>query len=54
MQRILKFNKEKADELMARIKAEIDEIDRDLANLVEVTAGWFQFLKENMARTIRA
>ena len=48
MQRILKFNKDKADELMARIKAEIDEIDRDLANLVEVTAQWFQFLKERL------
>ncbi|MCR5158247.1 MAG: DNA gyrase/topoisomerase IV subunit A [Prevotella sp.] len=46
MQRILKFNKEKADELMARIKAEIEDIDRDLANLVEVTASWFQFLKD--------
>ena len=46
MQRILKFNKDKADELMARIKAEIDQIDRDLANLVEVTAEWFQFLKD--------
>ena len=46
MQRILKFNKDKADELMARIKAEIEEIDRDLANLVEVTASWFQFLKD--------
>ena len=46
MQRILKFNKDKADELMARIKAEIEEIDRDLANLVEVTANWFQFLKD--------
>ena len=46
MQRILKFNKEKADELMARIKAEIEQIDRDLANLVEVTAEWFLFLKD--------
>ena len=46
MQRILKFNKDKADELMARIKAEIEEIDRDLANMVEVTANWFQFLKD--------
>ena len=50
MQRILKFNKEKADELMARIKAEIDEIDRDLANLVEVTADWFQFLKDKYGK----
>lgn len=50
MQRILKFNKDKADELMARIKAEIDEIDRDLANLVEVTADWFQFLKDKYGK----
>ena len=42
MQRILKFNKDKADELMARLKAEIEEIDRDLANLTEVTANWFR------------
>ena len=50
MQRILKFNKDKADELMARIKAEIEEIDRDLANLVEVTASWFQFLKDKYVK----
>ena len=50
MQRILKFNKEKADELMARIKAEIEEIDRDLANLTEVTASWFQFLKDKYGK----
>ncbi len=50
MQRILKFNKDKADELMARIKAEIDEIDKDLANLVEVTADWFKFLKDKYGK----
>ena len=50
MQRILKFNKDKADELMAHIKAEIEEIDRDLANLVEVTANWFQFLKDKYGK----
>ncbi len=50
MQRILKFNKDKAEELMARIKAEIDEIDRDLANMVEVTANWFQFLKDKYGK----
>ena len=50
MQRILKFNKDKADELMARIKAEIDEIDKDLANLVEVTADWFRFLKDKYGK----
>ncbi len=50
MQRILKFNKDKADELMARIKAEIDDIDRDLANLTEVTADWFRFLKDKYGK----
>ena len=50
MQRILKFNKDKADELMARLKAEIEEIDRDLANLVDVTANWFQFLKDKYGK----
>ncbi len=50
MQRILKFNKDKADELMARLKAEIEEIDRDLTNLVEVTANWFQFLKDKYGK----
>ena len=50
MQRILKFNKEKAEELMARIKAEIEQIDRDLANLTEVTAAWFQFLKDKYGK----
>ncbi len=50
MQRILRFNKDKADELMARIKAEIEEIDRDLANLTEVTANWFQFLKDKYGK----
>ena len=35
---------------MQRIKAEIDQIDRDLANLVEVTASWFQFLKDKYGK----
>lgn len=50
MQRILKFNKDKADELMARIKEEIAGIDRDLANMVEVTARWFLFLKDKYGK----
>ena len=50
MQRILKFNKDKADEFMARLKAEIEEIDRDLGNLTEVTANWFQFLKDKYGK----
>ncbi|MBR6036122.1 MAG: DNA gyrase/topoisomerase IV subunit A [Bacteroidaceae bacterium] len=46
MARILKFNKDKADELIAKLKAELEQIERDLANLVEVTAEWFRFLKK--------
>ena len=46
MARILKFNKDKADEMMAGIKAEIDDIDRKLGNMVEVTADWFRYLKK--------
>ena len=46
MARILKFNKDKADEMMAGIKAEIDDIDRKLGNMVEVTADWFRYLKQ--------
>ena len=46
MQRILKFNKDKADELMARIKAELEDIERRLNSLTEVTADWFQYLKD--------
>ena len=45
MARILKFNKDKADENIARMKAEIAKIDRDLANLVEVTCEWYRSLK---------
>ena len=50
MQRILKFNKDKADELMARLQDEIDQIERDLNNLTEVTADWFQFLKDKYGK----
>ena len=46
MQRILKFNKDKAEEMMVRVRDEIEQIERDLANLTEVTAKWFQFIKD--------
>ena len=46
MARILKFNKDKAEELMAKIKEEIDDIDNKLSNMSEVTAEWFRHLKE--------
>ena len=44
MQRILKFNKDKADDLILRIKAEIDQINHDLEHLVDYTIKWYQFI----------
>ena len=49
MARILKFNKEKADELIARMKEEVERIDRDLSNMVEVTCNWFRLIREKYA-----
>ena len=49
MARILKFNKEKADELIARMKDEVARIDRDLANMVEVTCNWFRLIRDKYA-----
>ena len=46
MQRILKFNKDKADELIARIMAELKEIEHDLNHMTEVTINWFTHIKE--------
>lgn len=46
MQRILKFNKDKAEEHMARLKEEIKRIEKDLRNMQSVTENWFLQLKE--------
>ncbi len=46
MARILKFNKDRADELIAKTKEDIESINRDLANLIEVTANWFRYLQQ--------
>ncbi|MBR6944775.1 MAG: DNA gyrase/topoisomerase IV subunit A [Prevotella sp.] len=46
MQRILKFNKDKADELIAKLKKEVEDIDKQLSNMVKVTIKWFQYLKD--------
>ncbi len=46
MQRILKYNKEKADQLIAKIKAEVKGIDHDLAHMVDVTIAWYDHLRE--------
>jgi len=46
MARILKFNKEKAEEAIAKMKADIARIDKDLSNMVAVTIKWFNMLKD--------
>ena len=49
MARILKFNKEKAEEQIARTQAEIKRINRDLKNMVEVTVNWFKLIYDKYA-----
>ena len=46
MQRILKFSKDKADEMIARMQKEVEEIEHDLAHMVDVTINWFTYIKE--------
>ena len=46
MQRILKYNKDKADELMARIRDELAVLEQDLAHLTEVTIRWYTYILE--------
>ena len=46
MARILRFNKDKAEELIARLKKDIAEIDKQLAQMTAVTIKWFTMLKE--------
>ena len=46
MKRILKFSKDQADELIAKIQAEIAEIERDLGRMVDITCEWYEHLKQ--------
>ena len=50
MGRILKFNSDKADELIARMKEEIAEIDNHLAHIVDYTDNWYQMLKNKYGK----
>jgi len=50
MGRILKFNTFKADELIASMKAQIEEIDHNLAHLVGYTIEWFENLKKKYGK----
>ncbi len=46
MKRILKFSKDQADELIAKIEGEIAEIEKDLGRMVDITCDWFEHLKK--------
>ncbi|MGN0257012.1 MAG: DNA gyrase/topoisomerase IV subunit A, partial [Bacteroides sp.] len=50
MARILKFNSEKAEELIARMHADVEETDRHLANIVEYTVEWFRTLQQKYGK----
>lgn len=50
MQRIAKFNKDKNEELIARIKDEIAGINKDLSEMTRVTIEWFQFLQKKYGK----
>ncbi|MDL2256723.1 DNA gyrase/topoisomerase IV subunit A [Bacteroidales bacterium OttesenSCG-928-I14] len=50
MGRILKFNKDKADNLIASYKAQIEEINKNIENIVEYTIDWFIRLKEKYGK----
>ena len=45
MARILKFNKDKANDAIAQMQEDIARIDHDLDNMTEVTCNWFRMLK---------
>lgn len=50
MQRIAKFNKDKNEELIARIKDEIAGIEKDLSEMTRVTIEWFEFLQKKYGK----
>ncbi len=50
MARILKFNKDKANDAIARMNKEIEAIDKDLSDMVRVTTDWFKMLKDKYGK----
>jgi len=50
MGRILKFNTDKADELIARYKEEIEEIKHNIENIVDYTISWYVMLKDKYGK----
>ena len=50
MGRILKFNKDKADHLIASYKSQIQEIEHHIEHIVDYTVDWFVKLKEKYGK----
>ena len=50
MQRILRYNKDKADQFLVRVKAEIKGLEHDLAHMTDVTVAWFEHLKSTYGK----
>lgn len=50
MQRILKFSKDKADNLIAQLQQEIKAITEDLGEMTRVTIEWFEHLQEKYGK----
>lgn len=50
MGRILKFNSDKADELIARYKEEIEDIKHNIENIIDYTISWFVMLKDKYGK----
>ena len=50
MARILKFNSDKAEEAISRMKKEIKEINGHLKNIVEYTVEWFRMLQNKYGK----
>ena len=50
MGRILKFNKDKADNLIVSYKSQIKEIEHHIKHIVEYTVDWFTKLKEKYGK----
>lgn len=50
MARILKFNSDKAEEIIARYKSDIEQLEYHLAHMVEYTIDWFKHLLEKYGK----
>ena len=51
MGRILKFNSDKSNAIIAQIKEEIERINHHLDNIVDYTIDWFTMLKEKYGKS---